>query len=277
MKYIAIFSKGSLALFISLIVLGCASAPQEGRYQLANDTGPNRTPTAVEIIDPEPRFEPYSRQGNAPYQLFGEHYEIIQNVEGYEETGIASWYGKKFHGHLTSNGEYFDMFSMTAAHKTLPLPSYVRVTNLANNRTAVVRVNDRGPFHDGRIIDLSYAAAYRLGVASTGTAPVHIEVITPVEPPLKTPVQQINTVFIQMAAAQNRENLDALAQRLQDIYQLDATLTTNQGLYRLLVGPFDELEAARWLAKLRNDGFSGVFRVQATNEAASFSDIIGSQ
>lgn len=277
MKSSAIIFNVIWIALVSFVLSGCSSTPQEGRYQMANDAGPSRTPTAVEILDPHPRFDPYSRQGNAPYQLFGEHYEIIQNVEGYEETGIASWYGKKFHGHLTSNGEYFDMFSMTAAHKTLPLPSYVRVTNLANNRSAIVRVNDRGPFHEGRIIDLSYAAAYRLGVASTGTAPVHIEVITPTEPPLKTPVQQINTVYIQMAAAQNPENLDALAQRLQDIYQLDATLSANQGLYRLFVGPFNELEAARWLTQLRNDGFSGVFRVQAANEGAGFSDIIGSQ
>ncbi|HAH03554.1 MAG TPA: septal ring lytic transglycosylase RlpA, partial [Vibrio sp.] len=96
----------------------------------------------------------------------------------FTEKGKASWYGKKFHGHLTSNGEIYDMYSMSAAHKTLPIPSYVKVTNTDNNKTTIVRINDRGPFHEGRIIDLSYAAAYKLDVLRTGTANVEIEVIT---------------------------------------------------------------------------------------------------
>lgn len=271
--------KKALAL-VALILSLSACSGTSSRYSMKHDATPSRSPTSVEMQDPIPRFEPYSRQGNAPYQLFGQHYDIIRNVEGYEETGIASWYGRKFHGHLTSNGEYFDMFSMTAAHKTLPLPSYVRVTNTANGKQAIVRVNDRGPFHRGRIIDLSYAAAYRLGVVATGTAPVHIEVITQIQPPLlarsneSPPEQEASQLYIQLAAAQNRENLVALVQPLKDNYQLNATLDESNGLYRLFVGPFDELEAAQWLSTLRNNGYSGAFRVQRTNEASSFSDTI---
>ncbi len=127
-----------------------------------------------------PKWEPYSKYGNKPsYSVLGKTYYVMDKPKDFKQTGIASWYGTKFHGRRTSSWEYYDMFAMTAAHKTLPLPSYVKVTNLENKRSTIVRVNDRGPFHDGRIIDLSYAAAHVLGVASKGTAPVSIELITP--------------------------------------------------------------------------------------------------
>lgn len=131
------------------------------------------------IPDPVPTFEPLSRGGNAKsYTVFGKRYHTLRTAEGYKERGLASWYGKKFHGRKTSNGERYDMFTMTAAHKTLPLPTYVWVTNLDNGRRVVVRVNDRGPFHPGRIIDLSYAAATRLDCV--GVIPrVEVEAITP--------------------------------------------------------------------------------------------------
>ncbi len=270
-----------IALYIFLLVCliaGCSQTPHS-RYSMKQDTAPQRLPTVAELADPVPRAEPFSRQGNRAYALFGQHYTIIEDVQGYAEQGIASWYGKKFHGHLTSNGEYFDMFNMTAAHKSLPIPIYVKVTNLDNGRNAIVRVNDRGPFHEGRIIDLSYAAAYRLGVTDTGTANVHIEVVTP---PLKDssviaatsqsnipsatqwvspPAEQL---FVQVTATSSRMNAEQLGNRLQELYSLNATMIERGGLYRLLLGPFTELEAARWLNKLHEDGYTGVFRVQET-------------
>jgi rare lipoprotein A len=152
--------------------------PNAGRYSQDKDSIPLRLPTEDELRDPEPTVEALSRGGNKPYNIYGINYSPRTDILQYEEEGIASWYGSKFHGHLTSNGEVYNVFSMTAAHKTLPLPSYVRVTNLDNYRTAIVRVNDRGPFHDNRIIDLSYSAAYKLGIFPSGTGRVKLELIS---------------------------------------------------------------------------------------------------
>ena len=152
--------------------------PNAGRYSQDKDSIPLRLPTEDELRDPEPTVEGLSRGGNKPYNIYGVNYSPRTDILQYEEEGVASWYGSKFHGHLTSNGEVYNVFSMTAAHKTLPLPSYVRVTNLDNYRTAIVRVNDRGPFHDNRIIDLSYSAAYKLGIFPGGTGRVKLELIS---------------------------------------------------------------------------------------------------
>lgn len=151
--------------------------PNAGRYDQDNDSIPMRLPTAEEMRDAEPNVEPLSRGGNKPYNIYGINYSPRTDIMEYSEIGTASWYGNKFHGHKTSNGETYNVFAMTAAHKTLPLPSYVRVTNLANNTSAIVRVNDRGPFHQDRIIDLSYAAAYRLGIFPGGTGRVKVELV----------------------------------------------------------------------------------------------------
>ncbi len=151
--------------------------PNKGRYSQATDSHPNRLPTLLEMTDPEPRAETLSRGGNKPYNIYGVDYSPLTDLMEYNEIGIASWYGNKFHGHLTSNGETYNVFSMTAAHKTLPLPSYVRVTNLDNGKSAIVRVNDRGPFHNDRIIDLSYSAAYKIGMMGKGTARVRVELL----------------------------------------------------------------------------------------------------
>ncbi|PVZ72093.1 hypothetical protein DC094_03480 [Pelagibaculum spongiae] len=136
----------------------------------------------VSLIKAEPQVidEPKSRYGNpSSYQVFGKTYRVMESVQaGYTEQGLASWYGKKFHGRLTSNREVYDMFALSAAHKSLPLPSYVRVTRLDNQQSLVLRVNDRGPFHEGRVIDLSWAAAKRLGITESGTAKVKVEVLT---------------------------------------------------------------------------------------------------
>ncbi|KKL02094.1 septal ring lytic transglycosylase RlpA family protein [Rheinheimera mesophila] len=151
--------------------------PNKGRYSQATDSHPSRLPTLLEMTDPEPRAEALSRGGNKPYNIYGVDYSPRTDLMEYKEIGIASWYGHKFHGHLTSNGETYNVFAMSAAHKTLPLPSYVRVTNLDNGKSAIVRVNDRGPFHQDRVIDLSYSAAYKIGMMGKGTARVQVELL----------------------------------------------------------------------------------------------------
>jgi rare lipoprotein A len=145
------------------------------------DSAPDYVPDVDAIPEPEVKREPRSRYGNRTYSVLGRTYRVMDSAEGYVEEGMASFYGRKFHGRLTSNQEVYDMYAFTAAHKSLPLPSYVRVTNLANGKSVVVRVNDRGPFHAGRIIDLSYAAATKLGFIKQGTARVEVRVLMPGE------------------------------------------------------------------------------------------------
>ncbi len=158
-------------LILSLILSACGTAPKQKVIPVGDldlDAIPDATPKA----------EPLSRYGNPEsYEEGGQHYWIIPNPKGYVERGLASWYGPDFHGKRTSSGETYDMYKMTAAHKTLPLPTYVRVTNLENGRSVVVKVNDRGPFKKGRIIDLSYVAAAKLGITDNGTATVEIHVL----------------------------------------------------------------------------------------------------
>lgn len=147
------------------------------------DGPPRQAPDLSRVPDAVPRVEPRSRGGNPDsYEVFGRRYRVMDSSRGFVERGTASWYGRKFHGRKTSNGETYDMYRMTAAHKHLPLPTYVRVTNLDNQRSVVVRVNDRGPFHSDRIIDLSYAAASRLGILAKGTGRVELRAIDPARP-----------------------------------------------------------------------------------------------
>jgi rare lipoprotein A len=143
-----------------------------------SDTVPDYVPDVDAIPEPEVRAEPRSRAGNKSYSVLGKRYQVLDSSHGYAEEGLASYYGKKFHGRRTSSQEVYDMYAFTAAHKTLPLPSFARVTNLDNGRSIVVRVNDRGPFHAGRVIDLSYAAAVKLGYRDRGTARVRVEALT---------------------------------------------------------------------------------------------------
>ena len=163
-----------------VLLTACSSS---GRYSQKHDGAPQHTLDPDKISDAVPRKDPVTRAGNKnPYTINGKTYHLLSTSQGYNERGFASWYGTKFHGHATSNGETYNMYGMTAAHKTLPIPCYVKVTNLNNGRTAIVRVNDRGPFHDNRIIDLSYAAAVKLGYADKGTAYVEVEVVDPTAP-----------------------------------------------------------------------------------------------
>lgn len=154
--------------------------PNDGRYAHDKDFGPSEEVDLSHVPDAVPRYETRTRAGNKnPYTVLGKTYHLIEDESAYRERGYASWYGNKFNGHNTSNGERYDMYAMTGAHKTLPIPSYVRVTNLDNGKSVVVRINDRGPFHQGRIIDLSYAAAQRIGIHKTGTGRVEVEIALP--------------------------------------------------------------------------------------------------
>ncbi|RUR30570.1 septal ring lytic transglycosylase RlpA family protein [Vreelandella nanhaiensis] len=151
-----------------------------GRYAMNGDAYPVEPPDVSSVPDAEPRIEPLSRAGNRPtYEVWGKTYHVMPDASGYAKQGTASWYGEKFHGYATSNGEIYDMYKMSAAHRSLPLPTFARVTSLDNGQSVIVRVNDRGPFHSDREIDLSYAAAARLGILDNGTGHVKVEVVDP--------------------------------------------------------------------------------------------------
>ena len=152
---------------------------EKGAYYKDDGPGANPPPDLAAIPDALPRAEPLHRFANRPYQVFGKDYVPLTRVAPFRETGTASWYGRRYHGSATSSGEKYDMYAMTAAHPTLPIPSYARITSLANGRSVVVRVNDRGPFHTDRIIDLSYTAAWKLGYVGAGSARVEVEAILP--------------------------------------------------------------------------------------------------
>jgi rare lipoprotein A len=171
-----------LALALLPLLGACSLVPRSGGY--FEDDGPDAPiADAASLPDAVPRAEARSRYGNNPYTVNGKTYSPLAEAKDYRERGIASWYGKKFHGRRTSSGETYDMHAMTAAHKTLPLPSYVRIRNLHNGRSVIVRVNDRGPFLHNRLIDLSYAAAAKLGIVGTGTGVVEVETVGPDDTP----------------------------------------------------------------------------------------------
>ena len=161
-----------------------AAPVRPGAYYLDDGPGVNPPPNLDQLADAIPRWEPLHRFANRPYTVLGRDYLPATELRPYKERGIASWYGRKFHSQRTSIGENYDMYAMTAAHPTLPLPSYARVTNVANGKSIVVRINDRGPFLHGRIVDLSYAAAYKLGYVNLGSAQVEVEALVPDSPGL---------------------------------------------------------------------------------------------
>lgn len=228
-----------LALLTASVVLqGCSTS----RYQHAQDFTPEPVHDLSTLKEPVPKLEPRSAMGNpSRYTVWGKEYDVLPTAHGYQERGIASWYGMKFHGHQTSNGEIYDVYQFTAAHKTLPLPSYVRVTRVDNGESVVVRVNDRGPFHDGRIIDLSYAAAVRLGINKQGTALVDVEVI---QPPSAESVR-----WVQVSALSDMKAAARLQQELQrGLIPLNwpvaiATSDDKQPLHKVRIGPVPEGDA----------------------------------
>ena len=223
-------------VFLMGALAACSSAPaptppsSSSRYSIEQDRAPSGHLDIASI--PEVVPEPFARTlaGNrSPYTVLGKTYHVMVTEDGYNERGIASWYGEKFHGHKTSNGEVFDMYKVSAAHKSLPIPSFLRVTNLDNNRSLVVRVNDRGPFHGDRIVHLSYAAALKLGYADRGTARVQLEAIIP------------DGVVVDRAAGNNNNTLSQQTLRV-----------ASTGDKYIQVGAFADINSAREMSdKLR--------------------------
>jgi rare lipoprotein A len=233
------------------------------------------TPSArpQDVPDAVPRFEPRSRNGNPPfYEVYGKRYYVLSSASGYRERGVASWYGPGFHAIRTSTGEPYDMYGMSAAHKTLPLPAYVRVTNLQNGRSTVVRVNDRGPFVGNRIIDLSFSAAAKLDMLRNGTAMVEVRVLDPGVPePLavqnspatsaaspESPVSS-SALFVQAGAFADANNAERLAAKLRGggygtVFVRDNKIAGRK-MYRVRIGPVpDVAEFDRVVAALERAG-----------------------
>jgi len=251
------------------------SRPQAERYRDEHDGGPAQPAVDVAtLVEPTPKAEPRARYGNNPnYSVLGKDYHVVTDSRGYVERGIASWYGNKFHGYMTSSLEPYDMYGFSAAHKTLPLPTYARVTNLENGKSVVVRINDRGPFHENRLIDLSYAAAVRIGIWPKGTGLVEVRSIDPAHPDA-TPAPLPKTVtaeaasariYLQLGAFGDRANADrvASAARKGGIDQVDVAAADVNGrtVHRVRVGPLADVAAADALSpRIERLGF-GVPRV----------------
>ena len=220
---------------------------------LQRDGAPSGYPDLSHTPDAVPRSEPYNKGNMRTYTVLGRTYHPLRSAQGYVQQGIASWYGSKFHGNATANGERYDMYAMSAAHRTLPLPSYVQVRNLENGHTAVVRVNDRGPFHDNRIIDLSYAAASKLGMLGKGTALVEIRAIDPRHPEQVVaqkpkPLDHAPRIYIQVGAYGNQDNArrmaDRLSRELQRNIRIDSAESTRGRVHRVQIGPLASVEIA---------------------------------
>lgn len=243
-----------------------------------SDSAPEHALDLSGLVEPTPRREPPAAYGNrSPYTVLGKSYRVMPNADGYVERGVASWYGQKFHGRQTSSREIYDMCSFSAAHKTLPLPSYVRVTHLDTGESVVVRVNDRGPFHSGRIIDLSYAAAVKLGLDRTGTARVEVRALTPdgedagpvlgagstpLPPP--APVSPEPTVagggrhVVQVGAYRERDNARRIARQLEDAgidgVEVEDARVNGDKVWRVRVGPLAAEAAATVIDRIRGLG-----------------------
>lgn len=248
-------NKKPVLFFLPVMLVSACAGIQDG-------APPNYTKQWHEIPDAVPVPVKPSKYGNPDsYVALGKKYYVMDSVGKFEQSGIASWYGNKFHGRRTSSGEEYDMFEMTAAHKTLPIPVFVEVTNHDNGRKAIVKVNDRGPFHQGRIIDLSYAAATRLGVAQTGTANVTIRVVTPEEEksshpdkePVNTAVQSLvsenDKLFVQVAAFSTEKNAQTYMEKLQAKGFFDVRLHIEKSkdnvIYRVRIGPLPSQHVAK--------------------------------
>ena len=256
LRYVA-----ATAVLASLLA-ACSAPPPASRYPNANDGAPLKAIGPDDVADATPRADPILSAGNkSPYTVNGVTYDILEDYRNYRAEGIASWYGTKFDGHATSNGEIFDLYQASAAHKTLPIPSYARVTNLNNGQSVVVRVNDRGPFHSDRLIDLSYGAAVKLGYMELGTAPVKVEVLNIAGVDDRRGTTNGNYRYLQLGAFGS----EASAQRLQGELQslLTAPVFISQVdsggnmLYRVRVGPVDSNEQLLAVQeKLQHSGYN---------------------
>lgn len=266
-----------ILIIFSITLSACGSLPQN-RYGFAKDAAPTRDIDHKTVANASPKHEPRSKYGNPKsYVVQGRRYTVRDSARGFRQKGIASWYGTKFHGHRTSSGEPYNMYAMTAAHKTLPIPAYVEVRNLDNNRKIIVRVNDRGPFAQGRIIDLSYVAAKKLGITTKGTGRVEIRVVEPgttgasktvSTSPTKsrasntivaTPVPEAPSttaqLYLQVGAFTDRNNATQLLNKLVNTTPenvlINRKATGNYNVYRVRIGPLrTEADADRLRASL---------------------------
>jgi peptidoglycan lytic transglycosylase len=262
-----------LGILLLLTACGGVSEKQD-RVQVEQDSAPEAKPDVANIPDAVPKYEPLSKYGNpAHYDVFGKRYYTLTTSKGYSEKGTASWYGTKFHGRRTSSGEPYDMYAMTAAHKTLPLPSYVEVTNIDNGKKIIVRVNDRGPFHGDRLIDLSYSAATKLDIVAKGTGSVALRAISPGElittDIAQAPVEETTTpvianevqvslenttpeveeslnIYMQVGAFSTADSAEQFKTKLQqqigDAVLVTPFLKLGEILYRVRIGPLAGLE-----------------------------------
>ena len=211
------------------------------------------------IKDAVPRQDLVTRAGNKnPYTVLGKTYHLLPAGESYIEQGVASWYGTKFHGRPTANGERYSLYGMTAAHKTILIPAYVKVTNLENNRSTIVRINDRGPFHDDRIIDLSYAAAVKLGYAEQGTTRVEVELITPsvqsasdADTQAMAKATDTGRFFLQVGAFKSLELANKMRAELLLLINRDVKIRPSEpaGFYRVQIGPLTELTQVQQISE----------------------------
>jgi len=277
----------TLILMVGVFLSACSSGTNPGGYY--EDDGPQKNVKVdiSKIPDATPRWEAVDPSRSRPYTVLGNKYYPMAEARNYREIGVASWYGRKFHGRRTALGERYDMNAMTAAHKTLPLPSYVQVRNLKNNRTVVVRVNDRGPFLHKRLIDLSYAAAYKLDMLGAGTSEVEVTALTPGRDPAPTTAnvgagettvraiedteplqaQEISgtaggtSIYLQVGAFGSAENAERLRDRLEQadfnpVLVLPYKNNDNQ-LYRVRIGPLDSVEKSETVRRrLADNGFT---------------------
>ncbi|WP_249975376.1 septal ring lytic transglycosylase RlpA family protein [Vreelandella olivaria] len=270
----------------------------DGRYAMSGDAYPLEPPDVSKVPDAEPRVEPLSRAGNrSTYEVWGKTYHVLPDAKGYARQGTASWYGEKFHGYATSNGEIYDMYKMSAAHRSLPLPTFARVTSLNSGQSVIVRVNDRGPFHSDREIDLSYAAAARLGILDHGTGPVRVEAIDPAQwlaergrgegateanpaavtqaaaPSVASPRQPAaqsteerdmgdGAIYLQIAALGSVEGAQQLQRRLEGELAHSVRVMSDAEVHRVQVGPVMPAQETQARDELRQAGFPQVFVVR---------------
>ncbi|MEO0436273.1 MAG: septal ring lytic transglycosylase RlpA family protein [Pseudomonadota bacterium] len=255
-------SRASLLAPTLFILLLNACTSSEPRVAWEGDGAPKLSLRAKDVVDAVPRADPILRAGNtSPYEVNGVSYAVLSSAERYEEQGIASWYGTKFHGNKTANGEIYDLYLATAAHRSLPIPSYVRVENLNNGRDIIVRVNDRGPFHADRLIDLSYAAAVKLGIVEAGTAPVRVTAISLAGIDDQRAKEQGAYRYIQLGAFANPVAAESLRDSVAEIVDFPVTVTpvdmSGQRLSRVRVGPVaDGAQLYRLRDMLLSRGFN---------------------
>jgi len=251
-----------IALLLILLLQACGTV-------ITKDGPPQSAVDVSKIPDATPKDEPMSRYGNPhSYVALGKRYYVLPSAKGYEQRGIASWYGRKFNGQLTSNRERYDMLAMTAASPVLPIPCYVRVSNLENGRSVIVRVNDRGPFAPNRIIDLTYAAAKKLGYVKKGTALVDVKVIDPKNLEANPPTLLTHNpqLYLQVGAFSERANAERLRQQLSSYtnkpIHITQTTSQNQSLYRVRIGPLIDVdESDILLTKLHQYGLNTAITV----------------